>query len=640
MAHFVLTGGTNSGTVNFPKVDAHTIPPGIDPAKIISGSEWNSLCQAATDLRQWTLSGSVFGFGNRYANPGSVPTIPGHDKFTSDYFYIDNNAEMTFHKRENTEYKLITTNFLNRTGINQVFVPSGTLHVYSDGSDPRMLILQMANTAARKNSVEFMREVTNQKVFVGQYQNASDGWVPANAFFVEVFDGGTTRNVMHVPVDGDRITFGHSSNSPFFRVGVNTTTPQKRVDINGDLRVAQSASLESDLYLTGSLFSRDIRSIGRSEITGSIAVSGSATVDKLTVGGILQQQQNYVTNGNFDIWQRGSTDLVKDTSVLTREFFPDRWNAYLFKFNTADTQFTFSRVNANLPLSSGTLSGSDYAMRIKCDTASGATTDNWGFLVQEIDRDFVKEIRGKNVTITSKIRVGNEFTESTGSVVMYVRENTGPASENLSTYSAGVDKVSTFIGTAGGLTGSWRQFSNSTTIPVSSASNGLSIWIGYVIQSLTHTGGPGDYIEFGETMLTPGLSLPVSYALASADSTAEFDLCKKYYEKSYPKDVKFGTVTEEGIHQTTNVDWVGLADTFTWPIGSHPRFTVEKRVTPTVKVWDGAGNLGAWSLNGLSQATAVADISSKSFKVINFTGGAVTLVQDYSSGHWDADAEI
>jgi len=613
MADFIITGGTNSGTLNFPKTDRHATPPGTDPTKIISGSEWNSLCQAAVDIRTNIISGSIFGFGTRYANAGSIPSIPGHSKATGDYFWIDTDAELNFHKRDNTDHQMVTKDVFNRIGLN-VLVASGTVHAYSDGTDARMLILQQANVSSIKNTAEFFREVTNHKIRIGQFQNATDGWVPANAMIVEVFDGSTTRNVMHADVGGTRITLGHTTSSPQLRVGINTITPLKRLDINGDLRVAQTSSFEDSVYVTGAL-----------GVTGSSDVIGPLSASSVSAGGARLQPLNNIINGNFQFWQRGVTPVVQNTSSPTRTFHSDRWYSYTLKFGAPDTQFTTSKQTSSLP--------NDYCVRIKCDTSSGIFTDNWGLIVQEVDRDLVKLMRGKRVTLTAKLRTGSSFSDF---ITAYIVENTGSSTQNLTTFGGSNELSANFIST--GLTTSFKKFSVTSANPVSSIANGVAIYFGYVIQG-GHPGTADDYIDVSEVMLTIGESVPELYEMTGQSEAGEFNLCQRYYEKSYEQDTAPGTSTSSGYH-VTNVLAITANDTDAWFVGANPRFLADKRVAPTVSLWDTDGSSGQWQLGGDYLSTSAIALSTKGFVIANNTGGPVTPTAGYAFGQWIADAEI
>jgi hypothetical protein len=108
MVDFILNLKTDSGSLSYPKVDQNVLPAGADPTHFVSGSEWNTVCQALVDTRKNILSGSVFGFGARYASPGDVglPVIPTFNKINGDYLYVRSDGALVQHKRDNSEFVL------------------------------------------------------------------------------------------------------------------------------------------------------------------------------------------------------------------------------------------------------------------------------------------------------------------------------------------------------------------------------------------------------------------------------------------------------------------------------------------------------------------------------------------------------
>lgn len=106
MADFIQNASTNSGSINFPKVDQITLPAGTDITHVVSGSEWNSVCQALFDIRTSMLSGSLGGFGQRFANAASISSPQGVNLNTLDFLYIRTDGSLVQHKKDGTEFVL------------------------------------------------------------------------------------------------------------------------------------------------------------------------------------------------------------------------------------------------------------------------------------------------------------------------------------------------------------------------------------------------------------------------------------------------------------------------------------------------------------------------------------------------------
>jgi hypothetical protein len=108
MPDFIIDWTTESGSLSFPKIDAVSPPVGSNPDNFVASENWNALNQAVTDLRHGILSGSLFGFGTRFASPGDtgLPTIPGFDKVAGDYVYVNTDGALVQHKKDNSEFVL------------------------------------------------------------------------------------------------------------------------------------------------------------------------------------------------------------------------------------------------------------------------------------------------------------------------------------------------------------------------------------------------------------------------------------------------------------------------------------------------------------------------------------------------------
>lgn len=107
MADFILNATTDSGSINFPKFDQIQLPAGTDLTHVVSGSEWNSVCQALFDTRKNMLSGTLHGFGLRFASAASISQPPGIGAIASlDFVYVRTDGALIQHKRDGSEFVL------------------------------------------------------------------------------------------------------------------------------------------------------------------------------------------------------------------------------------------------------------------------------------------------------------------------------------------------------------------------------------------------------------------------------------------------------------------------------------------------------------------------------------------------------
>lgn len=147
MADFIINGITGSGSLNFPKSDALILPAGTDPTQIISGSEWNSVCQAVVDIRKNVVSGSLFGFGVRAASAAGVPVPSGVNLNSLDFLYVRTDGALIQHRADGTEYVLgaVPSNvqYIRATEVDTIPTPtvlptlnqgSGIIYFRSNGS--------------------------------------------------------------------------------------------------------------------------------------------------------------------------------------------------------------------------------------------------------------------------------------------------------------------------------------------------------------------------------------------------------------------------------------------------------------------------------------------------------------------------
>jgi len=118
----------------------------------------------------------------------------------------------------------------------------------------------------------------------------------------------------------------------------------------------------------------------------------------------------------------------------------------------------------------------------------------------------------------------------------------------------------------------------------------------------------------------------------------ELALCQRYYEKSYEVGTDPGTATIVGMWLTNAIDGGAVADGSSWYI-TQPRFRVLKRTTPTVLLWDAAGSANQWWIAG-AKASAPDNESETGFDVDNNTGGPVNPGHTRAYGHFTADAEL
>ena len=268
----------------------------------------------------------------------------------------------------------------------------------------------------------------------------------------------------------------------------------------------------------------------------------SQTSAQLLNGGPLAGMRNAIINGNFDIWQRG-------TSFTANEYGADRWfNGRIGTTHTVTRQpFTVGQTAVpNEPT---------YFSRTVVTSVAGA--GNNSILVQKIED--ARTFAGQQITVSFWAKV-----DATKNISVELAQSFGTGgSPSADVTAIGTTKVS--IGT------SWQKVTVTTTVPSISgktlgtdnnSSLNAIIWFdaGSTYNTRTATlGQQSGTFEIAQVQVEPG---PVATPFERRPQQVELALCQRYYEQ-------------------VNAFWIGEA-TATATYGSGFVFAVEKRATPTM----------------------------------------------------------
>ena len=243
-----------------------------------------------------------------------------------------------------------------------------------------------------------------------------------------------------------------------------------------------------------------------------LAADGSAAGNfSSSNGGPLAGFRNRIINGNFDIWQRG-------TSFTGSEYTADRWiNTRVGTTHTASRQgFT--------PGENSVANEPTYYCRTIVTSVAGAS--NLSYLEQRIED--VRTFAGQQVTISLWARV-----DATKNISVELEQVFGTGgSPSPSVQSIGVTKVS--IGT------SWQKVTVTATVPSISGktlgSNNdhhlkLGIWFdaGSGLNARTDSlGQQSGTFDIAQVQIEPG---PVATLFEHRPIGTELALCQRYYQR-------------------------------------------------------------------------------------------------------------
>jgi len=261
---------------------------------------------------------------------------------------------------------------------------------------------------------------------------------------------------------------------------------------------------------------------------------------------------NAVINGDFSIWQRGTSFSNPGATV----YAADRWQQY---FNDANpTTYSLSQLSLT-PADIQAIGYGDaqFALRATITTV-GATTVYQ--LAQRIED--VRTFAGQQVTVS--------FWAKASSAVTF-----GP--RIVQNFGSGGSAEVTKTGATNSLTTNWVRYSASVTLDsLSGKTIGGSSWLGVTFRIDNPVSGLT--VDLWGVQLEAG-PLATPFKLAGGGSkAAELALCQRYYQKSYSQSVEPGTVTTAGqsewlVNQANNFHRLSVP------------FKVTMRTSPTITVY-------------------------------------------------------
>jgi hypothetical protein len=254
--------------------------------------------------------------------------------------------------------------------------------------------------------------------------------------------------------------------------------------------------------------------------------------------------KNFLINGGFDIWQRGTTGF---SSVA---YTADRW------YNFQSASITGSRQSTNPP------AGSQYVFRQTVTSTGGYYTLN-----QFLETSTVAALWGKTVTFSIKLRRSSTFDS-----IMFVDiqksatvdGGSGATWTQIATTQMPASSIS-----SGTTSADWTTLSVTTTIPSDGTANGLYVRLGYLTNPAN-----GSYIEAAQAQLEVG-SVVTPFSRAGGTIQGELAACQRYYQVFGGNNGQYPIVT----------GYATSAQTPRYPIA----FPVTMRITPTIAkngTWD------------------------------------------------------
>lgn len=212
---------------------------------------------------------------------------------------------------------------------------------------------------------------------------------------------------------------------------------------------------------------------------------------------------NYVINGGFDIWQRGTSGTPSSAS---NTFVADRWQTYRLGYAAG---LTASRQPAGLD-------GFQYALRLQ--RTAGNTATDAVFLNQSLETLESVKLAGKTITFSFYARVGSTFSAPSSTITARIHTGTG-TDENVRTGFTGGAVIKTenkIVST------SWQRFSITATL----GSSITEVAVAFLYEP-SGTAGANDYLEITGVQLEEGAAA-TDFRRNAPSIQAELAACQRY----------------------------------------------------------------------------------------------------------------
>jgi hypothetical protein len=346
----------------------------------------------------------------------------------------------------------------------------------------------------------------------------------------------------------------------------------------------------------------------------------SAQVASQFGGAYYSGFRNKIINGNFDIWQRG-TSL---SAATNGRYLADRWISSSAGTTIAPSLQSFTLGQTDVP-------GEPISYH-RCVVVTSAGAANFGLLGQYIES--VRSAAGKKVTVTFYAKA-----DASKNIGVFLQQTFGTGGSPSATVQLPLGLKA--------LTTAWQKFSIVTDVPSivgktlgtgGNDSLGLFFWFdsgSTNASAASNVGQQSGTFDIAHVSVVEGDVSGEFDPFSARNIQQELALCQRYYEKTYDLGVNPGTATSNGA-----IKYLGVGSTTVFNATS--RFVVTKRAIPTMTVYSPfSGTAGS-----IRNDSGAAEVTGCIFSGISTTstghiGAGVTLsgTSQYSH-HWTADSEL
>jgi len=265
--------------------------------------------------------------------------------------------------------------------------------------------------------------------------------------------------------------------------------------------------------------------------------------------------KNKIINGDFEVWQRGSSFA----SIAANAYFADRFAA---TFSAGGGTNTFSRQTFTPGTAPVAGYEAEYYARLAVTSGGGSTTVG---MYQKIED--VRTFAGETATISFWAKADSARTLS-----IFTVQDFGSGG------SGGVVTSTTKT-----LTTSWARYTYTVNLAsISGKTVGTSSFLYIAIELGAGQASGSVTLDTWGWQVEQG-STATAFQTATGTIQGELAACQRYYEKSYEIETAPGAATQVGM------SLLQLPTASTGNIRFITPFKVTKRTSPTIVLYDGAG---------------------------------------------------
>lgn len=337
-----------------------------------------------------------------------------------------------------------------------------------------------------------------------------------------------------------------------------------------------------------------------------------------------------IINGNFDVWQRGTSFTMTAASTT---YGPDRWRDSTAVDGGTNPTLTRSRQ----VLTSGDLPGSFFFNRLTTDGAGSSLGNGSYYISKQCIENGVRNLCGLGKKVTLSFWAKSDIANK--KIGINIRQVYGTGGSPTA-----AEEIN---GASWTLTSTWTKYTYTfTTNTLVGKTFGTAyddfleyqFWYawGTTYKDKVGAAGAETYVGSGNIDIAQVQLCAGEVALPFQPKSFEEELraCQRYYEKSYDYATAPGTATRIGTAGTVGYD---ATQSFS---GGGIVYKVYKRAIPTVSFWDHNGSAGKAEYVGVGSITiAVTSIFSGQSGCNGFTTAGFGA-NGKANFQWAADAEL